>query len=128
MRNFGLLIVSSLLVLAVALTGPNPILATDAPPGAAAEKVAVTEGASPQDTEATGRGEGFEPEAEATKGPEIPTTFGPLVTDTAIPMDKGKFAIQPTFGYSRVLDSFSPPLGTKLDRRRLPVFRHGLYS
>jgi hypothetical protein len=29
---------------------------------------------------------------------ECPTTFGPIITDTAIPIDKGKFAVQPTFG------------------------------
>jgi hypothetical protein len=52
-----------------------------------------------------GRGEGFEPEAAKE---ECPATFGPIITDTAVPMEKGKFAIQPTFGFSCITDSFSP--------------------
>jgi len=38
-----------------------------------------------------------EPKAEEEV---CPTTFGPIITDTAIPIEKGKFAIQPTFGMS----------------------------
>lgn len=38
---------------------------------------------------------------------EIPSTFGPIVTDTAIPIEKGKFAVQPTFAYSFVTDAFT---------------------
>ena len=37
----------------------------------------------------------------------IPTTFGPIITDTAVPIDKGKFAIQPTFGMSFVTNSLT---------------------
>jgi hypothetical protein len=57
--------------------------------------------------EVGGRGEGFQPEGkeeakegrkEEAKGDECPSTFGPVITDTAIPIEKGKFAIQPTFG------------------------------
>ena len=107
MRHFRWFFLSSLLVLVVALMGPAPGLAADQPPTAGGEKAATAEGTSPPHIEATGRGQGFEPEAEATKGPEIPATFGPLVTDTAIPAEKGSFAIQPTFAYSRVLDNFS---------------------
>jgi len=57
-----------------------------------------------------GRGEGLQPEAkeadkeegkkEEAKEDECPATFGPIITDTAIPIDKGKFAVQPTFGLS----------------------------
>jgi hypothetical protein len=36
-----------------------------------------------------------------------PSTFGPIITDTAIPIDKGKFALQPTLGLSFVTDAFS---------------------
>ena len=111
MRHFRWFIVSSLLVLVVVLMGPDSVPAADQSPGTGAEKVATAEGTSPPDVQKTGRGEGFEPEAEATKGPEIPATFGPLVTDTAIPAEKGSFAVQPTFGYSRVLDAFSPHWG-----------------
>ena len=37
-----------------------------------------------------------------------PSTFGPIITDTAIPIEKGKFAIQPTFGLSFTTNNFSP--------------------
>jgi hypothetical protein len=56
-----------------------------------------------------GRGEGFQPEheeakketkQEEAKEEECPSTFGPIITDTAIPIDTGKFAVQPTFGLS----------------------------
>jgi hypothetical protein len=52
-----------------------------------------------------GRGEGFEPEPAKE---ECPSTFGPIITDTAIPIEKGKFAIQPTFGLSFTTNNFSP--------------------
>jgi hypothetical protein len=65
-----------------------------------------------------GRGEGFRPEEkeaakeegkkEEAKEEECPATFGPILTDTAIPIEKGKFAFQPTFGFSCITDSFSP--------------------
>ena len=38
---------------------------------------------------------------------ECPATFGPIITDTAIPIEKGKFAIQPTFGMSFVTNSLT---------------------
>lgn len=39
---------------------------------------------------------------------ECPATFGPIVTDTAVPAAKGEFSIQPTWWVSMVTDSFSP--------------------
>lgn len=39
---------------------------------------------------------------------ECPSTFGPIVTDTAIPIEKGRFAVQPTFGLSFATNNFSP--------------------
>jgi hypothetical protein len=39
---------------------------------------------------------------------ECPSTFGPIIADTAIPIEKGKFAIQPTFGLSFITSNFSP--------------------
>ena len=44
---------------------------------------------------------------EKEKEWDIPTTFGPIITDTAIPIDKGKFAVQPTFGLSFVTNSLT---------------------
>ncbi|MFZ2089358.1 MAG: transporter [Desulfobaccales bacterium] len=38
---------------------------------------------------------------------ECPATFGPIITDTAVPIDKGKFAIQPTFGMSFLTAAFN---------------------
>ena len=52
-----------------------------------------------------GRGEGSQPEPAKI---EYPSTFGPIITDTAIPMEKGKFALQPTFGLSFTTNNFSP--------------------
>ena len=53
--------------------------------------------------------EGKKEEAEK-KAPEngCPATFGPIITDTAVPIDKGKFSVQPTFGLGFVTNSFSP--------------------
>ena len=59
--------------------------------------------------ETLGRGEGFETKAEEAKeGMECPATFGPIIGDAAVPIEKGKFAIQPTWAVSFVTDSFSP--------------------
>ncbi len=95
-------------LLAIALARPTAGWeATEA--GAAGEKkVAAVE-------EVGGRGEGFRPEqeekgetkAEEAKEEECPATFGPIITDTAIPMDTGKFAIQPTFGMSFFTNSLT---------------------
>ncbi|MHC1729498.1 MAG: transporter [Syntrophobacteraceae bacterium] len=98
MRSAGYLLI---MLFVLALAAPNPVRPAKEAPATAGEK-APAEGAV-----IGGRGEGFEPEAEATRGPEIPATFGPLVTDTAIPMEKGKFAVQPTFSYSFITDSFT---------------------
>ncbi len=95
-------VLAVLFVLAVAL--PSPVRAMEEAPGAGGVVLAAaTPGESPV---IGGRGEGFEPAAEAAKDEEIPATFGPLVTDTAIPVEKGQFVIQPTFACSFVNDSF----------------------
>jgi len=67
--------------------------------------------------ETGGRGEGFQPEGqeaakdegkkEEAKEDGCPSTFGPIITDTAIPIEKGKFAIQPTFGLSFITNSLT---------------------
>jgi len=86
------------------------------PPGAitppAGEKEAPAAARAAE--EVGGRGEGFQPEAKEEtkegekKEDECPATFGPIITDTAVPLDKGKFAIQPTFGLGFVTRAFSP--------------------
>jgi hypothetical protein len=45
---------------------------------------------------------------EEKKEEECPSTFGPIITDTAVPIDKGKFALQPTFGLAFTTHNFSP--------------------
>jgi hypothetical protein len=66
--------------------------------------------------ELSGRSEGFRPEQEEcktetkkeeAKEEECPSTFGPIITDTAIPIDKGMFAIQPTFAMSFITNSLT---------------------
>jgi len=44
---------------------------------------------------------------ETAKEDECPSTFGPIITDTAIPIDKGRFAVQPTFGLGFVTNSLT---------------------
>ncbi|MCK9375386.1 MAG: transporter [Syntrophobacterales bacterium] len=48
-----------------------------------------------------------EPCEPKAKEEECPTTFGPIITDTAIPIDKGRFAVQPTFGLSFITDGLT---------------------
>jgi hypothetical protein len=50
-------------------------------------------------TKALGPGQSLAPEEVC------PGTFGPLITDTAVPIEKGKFALQPTFALSFVTSS-----------------------
>ncbi|MGO8760498.1 MAG: transporter [Desulfobaccales bacterium] len=38
---------------------------------------------------------------------ECPATFGPIITDTAVPLEKGKFAVQPTFGMGFVTNNLT---------------------
>jgi hypothetical protein len=101
-----------MVLLVLTLAAPKAVWSAKESPGVAGEKV-VAEAETPAGSTAPGgRGEGFEPQGEAGKGEEIPATFGPLVTDTAIPVEKGQFVIQPTFSYSFVNNSFNH------DRRR----------
>ena len=46
-------------------------------------------------------------EQEAPAAASCPATFGPIITDTAIPIEKGKLAIQPTFSLSFTTDKFN---------------------
>ncbi len=39
---------------------------------------------------------------------EPPATFGPIITDTAVPIDKGALELQPFWSFTSVIDSFSP--------------------
>lgn len=65
------------------------------------ESGAVQEKGLPAGQEET---EGAKPSAESQEF-ECPATFGPLVTDTAVPIEKGKFALQPTFSLSFITAS-----------------------
>jgi hypothetical protein len=97
-------------LLMCALTTLMPGWATREALASVAEKVS----ASSEVVE--GRGEGYQPEGkeeakpeakEEAKEEECPATFGPIITDTAIPIEKGKFAVQPTFALSLVTDVFN---------------------
>lgn len=44
---------------------------------------------------------------EEAKDDECPATFGPIITDTAVPLEKGKFAVQPTFGLGFATDNLT---------------------
>ncbi len=62
-----------------------------------------------QETPHAGRGEGFQEECPtAAPEGECPSTFGPIITDTAIPAEKGTFVVQPTFYLGFVTANFSP--------------------
>jgi hypothetical protein len=84
----------------LAIGGSNPVIAADAkgkdntPPSAVEGEIQFTQ-----------------PQAPCPPEPakdECPTTFGPIITDTAIPIEKGKFAVQPTFGLGFTTGNFSP--------------------
>lgn len=49
----------------------------------------------------------FELPGPPEKEEEPPSTFGPLITDTAIPLEQGKFAVQPTFSLGFVTNDFN---------------------
>ncbi len=85
------------------LIAPQPGWAAKEPAKPADEEVAT--GAGEVATCETGRGQGFEP---CPPEGECPTTFGPIIGDAAIPIEKGKFAIQPTWALSFITDTFSP--------------------
>jgi hypothetical protein len=78
----------------------NPAFAVADQDKTGAQPAAVQEEVQPG-----GRGEGYQPECAKE---ECPSTFGPIITDTAIPVEKGKFVIQPTFGLSFTINNFSP--------------------
>ena len=81
----------------------NPVIAAEEEK-AISEKVSKEEGHTPA-PEATKEKEEKKEEAQED---ECPSTFGPIIADTAIPIEKGKFAIQPTWGLSLVTNAFSP--------------------
>jgi hypothetical protein len=109
LRTFASLVV--LLTVLGLLMGVNVTL-TQADIGPEAQKgVLPKEGGKIQPAEETkeeGKKEGTEEKKEEPKGDECPATFGPIITDTAIPIEKGKFAIQPTWGLSFVTNNFTP--------------------
>jgi len=83
----------------------NPVIAAEEDK-AISKKVSKEEGKT--QTQQETKDEGKEEKKEEAKEEECPATFGPIITDTAIPIEKGKFAIQPTFGLSFVTNTFSP--------------------
>ncbi|HEY9074636.1 MAG TPA: transporter [Desulfobaccales bacterium] len=86
----------------------NPVIAAEE--DQAVSGTVPTEEGKTQTTATIEKGKAEEGEGkyEEIKEGECPATFGPIITDTAIPMDKGKFAIQPTFGLALTTNNFSP--------------------
>jgi hypothetical protein len=82
---------------AVAEEGEKTPAASDIA-GEHGEKAVVAEAGQEEGKEAGKTGK--------SAGDECPATFGPIITDTAIPIEKGKFAVQPTFALSFVTDIF----------------------
>jgi Putative MetA-pathway of phenol degradation len=78
----------------------NPAIAADAPQPASSNPAPV-----PGAIQFEGPKAGCPPEPAKD---ECPSTFGPIITDTAIPIEKGKFALQPTFGLGFTTSNFSP--------------------
>jgi hypothetical protein len=86
----------------------NPVIAAQGEK--AISQTLSKEQGKPQTTATTEKGqqEGGEGRYEEIKEGECPATFGPIITDTAIPIDKGRLALQPTWGLSFVTNTFSP--------------------
>jgi hypothetical protein len=88
------------------LIAPRPGWSAKEPNDHSQEAVNTTEKAAGE--EELGPGQGFETKAEeAKKGVECPATFGCIITDTAVPIDKGKFSIQPYFSLGFVTNIFT---------------------
>lgn len=95
------------LLLMLALTTLMPGRAAREASAAAAEKAPATAaakaggnggtGAATEEGREEGKEEGKEGGEGEAKGSGFPCTFGPIITDTAVPIDKGTFAVQPTF-------------------------------
>ena len=96
-----------MVLFALALAFPKPLWSAKESPGPAGEKVAAEAGVVAEGTVIGACGEDFEPEAEAAKEEESPATFGPIITDTATPVERGHFVIQPILGYSFVNSAFN---------------------
>jgi hypothetical protein len=99
LRTFGKTL-TFLVILTLLGVGPVSICRAAVGPGA-------EEGKSQAVAETKQNGQEAEKKEEA-KEDECPTTFGPIITDTAIPIERGKFALQPTWGLSFVTNNFSP--------------------
>lgn len=92
-------------------------LITLMPGGAVRVASAYVEEKAPAEADAKEEGEKGESEAakeegkpggkEEAKKDECPSTFGPIITDTAVPIDKGKFEIQPFFYLGFVTSVFN---------------------
>jgi hypothetical protein len=78
--------------------------APEAPSAAGGEETAAAEKEAGGGEQTGGPSAGFE---TCPPDQECPATFGPLIADSAVPIAKGKFAIQPTWGLSFVTDTFS---------------------
>jgi len=95
----SLLMVTLITLLPGWITTKAIAAAPDKTPAPAMAKPGEDAGQDAATSEGKGEGkkEGTEGASGEEKGNEGPCTFGPIITDTAVPIDKGKFAVQPTF-------------------------------
>ena len=76
------------------------------PDGAACEETAPAT-AAPQEEKVQEKAAAEEKGKEEAKEDGCPATFGPIITDTAVPIDTGKFCVQPTYGLGFVTNSLT---------------------
>jgi hypothetical protein len=111
MRIFGGQV--ALFIVLVFLMGVNVALAQAAigPSEVPVPQIALPKGEAKvqaaEETKEEGKKGENEEKKEEGKEDECPATFGPIITDTAVPIDKGKFAVQPTFGMGFVTNSLT---------------------
>ena len=94
--------------------GKAPAAAAGKEEGKPVEKAATKAGGKPEGKDVgqvQQKGEAHEEHQPGSKEEaeenECPPTFGPIITDTAVPIEKGKFAVQPTFGLDFVTNSLT---------------------
>ena len=104
-----------LLLLVLLLTTPKPGWSAKEAAGPAGDAAAAA-GKEAEDEETTGRGQGFEPRPPEE---ECPATFGPIITDAAVPIEKGELRHPAYLGAFFCHRFFFPKLAAGLSRRGL---------
>ena len=101
-RSSGLIILWLLALTTVGLGAPADTVAEEA----RLTKAAATPPASGRAGEKPGAAESLAAQAESQED-EPPGTFGPILTDTAVPVDVGALELQPFWSFGFVTDAFN---------------------